>query len=387
MQLNKIGSRVLAVLCLAGQAWLSSCDDHEPTRMKFVKMPTELQASWQASLRLLEQALQESPNNPTLHYQIAQIYYQQGNDTAALGHIRHSLKFDSLNCQYILLTSAICLQMDKPQEAIRWMKSLKANQCVAKADYYIGKALLAAELREPSLAGWVDSLQQLLVLSDANLVWMQGLLALQQGDSIQAISLLKTAYNKKPTSPITNYLCKAALQANNPTLALAYLNPWLKWAPQHAGLLLRKAVCMQALQQTDSAIIFYEKVVKLHPHRVGLWLTLSELAYQREDYKAADRYCREMLTHQPQSAEAKYQLALVLVRQSKMEEAFKVAKEAHLLKPDWDKAKQLAERLEKDKNPPPTQQNYTYQSPANVAEQQATESPVKQQTTTEEKKE
>jgi tetratricopeptide (TPR) repeat protein len=355
--------------------------------MKFVKMPTEQQASWQASLRMLDQALQESPNNPALHYQIAQIYYQQGNDTAALGYIRNSLKFDSVNCRYVLLASAIYLQMDKPQEASRWMKSLKASQCVAKADYYLGKTLLAAELAEPSLGSWVDTLQQLLASGDANLAWAQGLLALQQGDSTKALSLLKTAYDKNPTASITNYLCMAALRANNPTLALAYLNPWLKWAPQHATLLLRKAVCMQALQQPDSAMIFYEKVVRLHPHRVGLWLTLSELAYQRENYKAAERYSRELLTHQPQSAEAKYQLALALVKQAKMEEAFKVAKEAHLLKPDWDKAKQLAERLEVDKNPPPVQQNYTYQAPVNAAEKQATESPVKQQTTTEEKKE
>ena len=86
-------------------------------------------------------------------------------------------------------------------------------------------------------------------------------------------------------------------------------------------------------------------MLDVDPRSANALNNLGNLRYQQGDLPAAEALYGRLLRYQPDSLEARYNLAAVAVRQGKRAEAVPLLEQALKQKPDFPQAAQLLKQL------------------------------------------
>ena len=68
---------------------------------------------------------------------------------------------------------------------------------------------------------------------------------------------------------------------------------------------------MAAAHRPDEAITYYNKILKVNPHRIDVLFSLSMLFYSRQDYQKAEDYTKRILEKDKNNTQALYNLGAI----------------------------------------------------------------------------
>ncbi len=230
---------------------------------------------YQAALASLKNALDLSPQNPTLHYKTALVHRQIGDYESALRHANQAVEIYELD------------ERQSPGDLLL-ARTLAAH--------------IASATLQPELAGEIlDTTQEVLLsqpssdgedLVDA--LCLLGELALNRGEEVKAAQLLNGLLKDHPDAPRV-----MALQAR---------------------VIARQGKYSQAQSHLEEAAAAYgEGETRSSIYRTSLALAYAQAHRELEDWDRALAYFREAAQKSPQELRAQYEFTRALVRRAEIQ--------------------------------------------------------------------
>lgn len=138
------------------------------------------------------------------------------------------------------------------------------------------------------------------------LPWLQlGVLAYQNGQVAQAMTLMEEAHDCEPQNPLVlRNLCELLRQQGRISKAIAYGQQAVALTPNDEIARLNLAQALVDDKKLDQAITEYHRVIDLNPHHVQAWMNLAALLLQQGRKADADAALDAVLLVEPENERA-----------------------------------------------------------------------------------
>lgn len=169
--------------------------------------------------KVLLDALESTPNSPTVHRSLSMVYLMAGEQDNARKHLTRCVELGVQDVQIFGQLAYANLQLGKPISAI----SAYQNALMLEPDNQQWYQGLLFALIETNALAQAESLLSEMLLNDENnkKLWLQrGHIALKQGNTIKALSSLETAMSLGDNS-LSNLISIAKLHASDGSLRRA----------------------------------------------------------------------------------------------------------------------------------------------------------------------
>ncbi len=184
----------------------------------------------------------------------------------------------------------------------------------------------------PAADGWQPA-------DDGRALYIEGLIALRDGDAEGAAGLLTAALRRQPTHlGMRRNLVRAFLAAGRFDNALVQAEACLAAAPDDAELHLARGSALGALGQPVKACAALTRAVSLQPDHAAACLNLGNAWADRDDLAAAERLCREAIRLDPRLAEAHTSLGYILTMRGDLPAAIDACEAAIRVSPGFSQA-------------------------------------------------
>jgi Flp pilus assembly protein TadD len=170
-------------------------------------------------------------------------------------------------------------------------------------------------------------------------LYVQGLTALRDGRTDDAIALLIRALRREPGHRgMRRTLVRALLAAGRFDQVLAQADAALAGAHGDAELHFARGTALSALGRPALACAAFSRAIALQPAHAPTWLNYGNASIDLDDLTAAEALYRAALRLDPALPEAHASLGYVLTRQGRLPEAIEACEAAIRLRPDFAQA-------------------------------------------------
>lgn len=147
----------------------------------------------------------------------------------------------------------------------------------------------------------------------AEVLGIEGWLALNQKDYAIAANRFTAAQKQKPSTELTLYLVQSLWAEGEKARAVDVMRAWLKDNPKDVLVWLKLAGAYLSLNEEDQAIESYARVVAIYPNHVPSLNNLAWL-YRDKDTKKALRYAETAYKLAPEQATVLDTMGILLVK-------------------------------------------------------------------------
>ncbi|HEY0185760.1 MAG TPA: tetratricopeptide repeat protein [Rhodopila sp.] len=160
------------------------------------------------------------------------------------------------------------------------------------------------------------------VSGDGRALYVQGLLALRDGDAQEAAALLIRALRRQPNHHgIRRNLVRAFLVSERFEQVLIQANAALSTAPDDAELHFARGTALNAVGQHALACAAFARALALQPDHAPSWLNMANASVDLDDLASAESLYRTAIRLDAAFMEAHTSLAHILTLQGRLDEA------------------------------------------------------------------
>src|ERR1700693_2211015 len=140
---------------------------------------------------------------------------------------------------------------------------------------------------------------------DGQALYVSGLLALRNGDTEDAVTLLTQALRRRPAhSGMRRNLVRALLVSERWDQAAMQANAALAVSPDDVELLFARGTALNALGQHARACAAFARALSLQPNHAASWLNMGNASADLDGAGSAETLYRTAITVDPALAEA-----------------------------------------------------------------------------------
>ncbi len=177
------------------------------------------------------------------------------------------------------------------------------------------------------------------VPDDGQALYVQGLMALRDGDAEEAASLLIQALRRQPAHRgMRRNLVRALLLGQRYDQVVLQATAALADTPDDAELHFTRGTALNALGQPARACAAFARAVALQPGHAASWLNMGNASADLDDVGAAEAHYRTAIRFDPALAEAHASLGYILTMQGRLPEAIEACEAAVAARPDFAQA-------------------------------------------------
>jgi Flp pilus assembly protein TadD len=171
---------------------------------------------------------------------------------------------------------------------------------------------------------------------DGRALYVQGLLALRDGDAAEAATLLTQALRRQPTHHgMRRNLVRALLVGQRFEQVVVQANAALSGMPDDAELHFARGTALNALGHHARACAAFARALSLQPDHAPSWLNMGNASADLDDLGSAERLYRTAIHLDSSLAEAHASLGYILTMQGRLDEAIGACEAAVCLRPDF----------------------------------------------------
>lgn len=321
----------------------------------------DLQSKPELAVKLYLQGLKADPDQAFFYQKLRQLYGQASPQKLA---VWLDETFEPSDYFYSLIRGDL---VQSPQAVDWYQKAL--NQNPERMEAYLNLLDLLWQQHNHKEMAQVLKIAREEDLESPELIYWQGVLALDEDHPDQAIALLTPlakqdfrarytlmmAYKHKKDYAQAYHILASLLEQEpqNFSLLLSLGDLYLEqgrfkeaqqaylWAdrvePYHEQVLFSFGILYTQMKEYDKAAEAYEKASLLKPEDLDIRNNLGNVFLQQERLDAAEEVFAAILKHDPTYASAYYNLACVHALRQQREEAYRDLQQAFQLKPDLKK--------------------------------------------------
>lgn len=300
-------------------------------------------------LATLNNLIEENPDNDSLLYRRAELFYKLKGFDEAIRDLNHAIQLDSMQPAYYHLLADAFLDYSRPNDSKRAIDVL-----LTAAYRFPNRIPTLLKLSEFQLIvrQHSDALQTLDKIlqrdpQNAEAFYMAGRVALDKGDTTAAVAALqKSVRFDASNEDAWLFLGRIFTSRNNP-VALQYFDNVLRLDSTNLEAWEYKGVYYKRKGQFDKAFEVYRGIIVRNPDYSNayfdmgvIYLELDSLSKARENFDLA-------IKTEPLFVKAYYYRGHCSESQGDIPAALKDYKQAYGMSPNYKDAKEALDRLEK----------------------------------------
>lgn len=170
-------------------------------------------------------------------------------------------------------------------------------------------------------------------------LYVRSLLALRNGNTEEAVSLLIQALRRQPMHQgMRRNLVRALLVAERFEQVVVQANAALSVTPDDAELHFARGTALNAIGQSWQAHAALARALSLQPDHAPSWLNMGNASADLDDLKSAETSYQTAIRLDPALPEAHASLGYMLTMQGRLEDAIDACETAIRLRPDFAQA-------------------------------------------------
>ncbi|OJJ15466.1 hypothetical protein BKI52_39310 [marine bacterium AO1-C] len=305
---------------------LWSCDRYVRENDTIYDVPNPENYVSDASLKALNDAVEDYPKSGENYYKRALYYYQKQDLAKTFEDLQKAIERDNQKSKFYFLLSQVYQQnkeFDKALGAI--LEARKLDPRNPEVMIQSGELLLINKKFDES--GKTLNLATQVLPKDPRIDFIKGNLALERKDSANAQYFLFRAIRKRPD--YANAYSSLATLYNQYEMyktAIQYASKGLKYEPTHAYLNYNKAEALRLRRKKDSARIYYKKTYEANPEIYQASYYLGRYTFDLGKHKEATEYLENTRKYDPKFERNRYYLGLCYTYQNRDQEALKILK-------------------------------------------------------------
>ncbi|ELR68821.1 hypothetical protein C900_05834 [Fulvivirga imtechensis AK7] len=273
-------------------------------------------------LEYLREVSEKEPRNHVVHYQLANVHFDEEQYRQAQINISKAIEFQEDNAEYYFLSGKIYQKLEEPEEAV---KALLLAENLGKKNqelYYI----IAEEyqrLKEPAKAR--KAIDQLTDMDNsAEAYTLKGNIMISLGDTVQAMENYQRAVKLDKTYPDAHIaLADIHISRKNEQEAHKFVNTLLQLEPDNLGFLERKGELLMRSGELDSAKAIFSRIADERQHYLDYY-QLSNVYYLQRAYDSAQYMAKKAFELNKDFLEAQILVARSLDKKRRYQEAIEV---------------------------------------------------------------
>lgn len=320
-----------------------------PTKKTAPSFQTAQDQKVDPALERLSEQLQKDPNNDTLLYLRALSYYKLDAFDEALQDLEKAMKRDSMQPAYYHLLADVLLDYARPNDSRRAIEVLKlASQRFPNRIPTLLK-LSEFQLIVRKHGDALTTLDKVLQRDpqNAEAFYMAGRVALDKGDTINAIgSLQKSVKIDADNADAWFFLGRIQSARNNP-VALQYFDNALRVDSTYLEAQEFKAAFYKRRGQFDKAFEVYRDLLLRDPDYANAYFDMGMIYLEQDSFSKAYDNFNIATRVDPIFVKAYYYRGVASEMLGNRDAALSDYKQANGMSPEYQEAKTAKERLEK----------------------------------------
>lgn len=283
----------------------------------------------QLAIPVLREIAALDPNNVNAQGNLGVLLYFQGNYAEAIPHMRAAVQVQPDLWRIEALLGIAEKRTGNPREAQNHLERAFANLVDRNIQIQVGLELIELHAASGQLAGALSVATKLEELAPENPQILFATHHLSRQLMYQSLLSMMVA---APDSAEMHMIMAGELgrQGDHANAIAQYreairLNPRLPGVHSELGEMLRTSPNPELSAQAEDE---FRTAVKMNPYDAMSWRQLGSIAAGRSDFETAEEHYRKALALQPQDADAKTGLAIVLISLSRTDEALSLLESA-----------------------------------------------------------
>ncbi len=334
-------SRILFLCGLLFFIYVSCKSDPKPTAAAGQQIDPELAA--------LNALLEKNPNDDSLLYRRAEVYYKLDGHDEALKDLARAMQLDSMRPAYYHLLADVLIDYARPNDSRRAIDVLKLA-----AERFPERTVTLLKLSEFQLI--VKQHGDALITLDkilrrdpqnAEAYYMAGRIALDKGDTTAAVaSFQKSVQFDATNADAWMFLGRIYTNRNNPR-ALQFFDNVLRLDTANLEAREFKGVFYKRTGDFDNAFSTYRDIIARNPDYSNAYFDMGVIYLELDSLTKAHNNFDIAIKTDPLFIKAYYYRGLCSELLGDNTGALKDYKQANGMAPSFEEAKEARERLEK----------------------------------------
>ncbi len=334
-------SRIL-LLCGLFLFLLFSCkNDAKPVSANEPQIDPELAA--------LNISLEKNPDNDSLLYRRAGVFYKLDGYDEALKDLTRAIQLDSVQPAYYHLMADVLLDYARPNDSRRAISVLQLAASKFPDNIYTLLKLSEFQLIVKQHGDALITLDKILQRDpqNAEAFYMAGRVALDKGDTTAAIASLQKSVKLDATNDNAwMFLGRIFTNRNNP-LALQYFDNVLRLDSTNLEAREFKGVFYKRRGEFEKAFGVYRNIIAQNPDYSNAWFDMATIYLELDSLPKAYDHFNIAVKTDPLFVKAYYYRGLCAELQGNTDAALADYRQANGMSPEFREAKEALERLGK----------------------------------------
>ena len=304
------------------------------------------------ALATLTQKLEQDPDNDSLLYQRAEVYYNLDGFDEAMQDLAKAIQLDSMQPQYYHLLADVLLDYSRPNDSKRAIDVLLTAQYLFPERIPTLLKLSEFQLivqQHTEALGTLDKILQL-EPQNAEAYFMAGRVALDQGDTTRAIaSLQKSVQFNADNIDAWRFLGRIFSRKNNP-VAIRYFDNALRIDSTDLESREYKAVFYKLRGEFDQAFAIYRDIVVRNPDYSNAYFDMGAIYLELDSLQKSYDHFDLATKTDPLFVKAYFFRGHVSELMGNLEAARADYLQASKMSPNYPEPKAALERLESSSN-------------------------------------
>lgn len=299
------------------------------------------------ALAMLRAALEKDPQNDSLLYRRAEVYYNLDAFDEALRDLTRAIQLDSMRPAYYHLLADVLIDYARPNDSRRALEVL--SKAAEKFPDNLHTLLKLSEFQlivrqYPSALGTLDKVLQR-DPQNAEAFFMTGRVALDMGDTTRAVAALKRSVQfDAANADAWIFLGRIFLPSNNPQ-ALQYFENALRVDSTRLEAREYKGVYFKQRGEFDKAFEVYRDIVRRNPDYSNAFFDMGIIYLDLDSLDQAIRHFDLTLKTDPIFVRAFYYRGVAYEAKGDLESAKRDYTQASRMAPNFTEAVEAAQRL------------------------------------------